>query len=173
MDMQTILADWNQNAKRHDDRNFSFLRSLKERSERAVDRAARRLHQEAFSIIDCTRCANCCKTVSPTFASDDIERIAKHLGMETGGFVLTYLSHAEDEAGFKPNSMPCPFLGDDDRCTIYEVRPASCAQYPHTDKPGFASRTYVHSENALHCPAVFYIVEQMRARGVKPRQEGT
>ena len=49
VDMQTIIADWKANAERHVDRNFAFLRSLKMKNERAVDRAARELHDEAFS----------------------------------------------------------------------------------------------------------------------------
>jgi len=63
MEMDAIINDWKRNAKRHDDRNFTFLRILKMKSERAVDRAARKLHQEAFSIIDCLLCVNCCRTV--------------------------------------------------------------------------------------------------------------
>ena len=39
MDMDMIIEDWKQNAERHDSRNFKFLRSLKMKSERAVDRA--------------------------------------------------------------------------------------------------------------------------------------
>jgi hypothetical protein len=38
MDFQSILTDWKLNAERHDDRNFSFLRSLKNESDRKVDR---------------------------------------------------------------------------------------------------------------------------------------
>ena len=53
MDMQTIVTDWKANAERHSDHNYRFLRSLKMKNERAVDRAARELHDEAFSIIDC------------------------------------------------------------------------------------------------------------------------
>jgi len=41
MEMDTIINDWKQNAERHDDRNFKFLRSLKMKNERAVDRAPR------------------------------------------------------------------------------------------------------------------------------------
>ena len=59
--------------------------------------------------------------------------------------------------------MPCPFLADDGRCTIYEVRPKDCAEYPHTQKKGFASRTHLHADNTLVCPAVFWIVEELRA----------
>ena len=165
MEMDPIINDWKQNAERLDSRNFKFLRSLKMKTERAVDRAAQRLHREAFSIIDCLQCANCCKTVNPTFTTEDIARIAARLGMDAAAFKKEHLVKSEDRGLWKPKSLPCPFLGTDNRCTIYEVRPTSCADYPHTDKPGFATRTHLHSGNALQCPAVFYIIEQMRARG--------
>jgi Fe-S-cluster containining protein len=167
MEIDAIIKDWKQNAERHDARNFKFLRSLKMKSERAVDRAARRLHEEAFSIIDCLQCGNCCKTVNPTFTTEDITRIASRLEMDAATFGTEYLTESEDRGLMEPKSLPCPFLGTDNRCTIYEVRPASCAEYPHTDKPGFATRTHLHSGNALQCPAVFYIIEEMRARRLK------
>lgn len=58
--------------------------------------------------------------------------------------------------------------GDDNLCSIYEVRPAECREYPHTNKPGFTTRTVRHASNALACPAVFWIVEQMRNQGASP-----
>ncbi len=134
------------------------------KNERAVDRAARRLHQQAFSIIDCLQCANCFWTISPTLTSRDIARIAAHLEMGVPAFKSEYLVKSEDWGLWEPKSWPCPFLGTDNRCAIYEVRPASCAEYAHTDKPGFVSRMYAHADNALQCPAVFYIVEQLRIR---------
>ena len=117
MDMQTIIADWKANAEKHVNRNFAFLRSLKMKNERAVDRAARRLHDEAFSIIDCIRCANCCKTVSPMFNAEDVDRIAQHLKMTEAEFKATYLE--PDEVGdLFLKKLPCPFLADDSCCTI-------------------------------------------------------
>jgi hypothetical protein len=163
MDMQAILNDWKQNAQRHEERNFTFLRRLRMRDERPVDRAARQLHEEAFSIIDCTQCANCCKTVSPLFRKDDVRRIASLLGMTADDFRARYLL-ADEDGDLHLKNLPCPFLGEDNRCKIYEARPRDCAEYPHTQKKGFSSRTYVHAGNTLSCPAVFYIVEQMRAR---------
>ena len=162
MDMQTIIADWKANAERHADRNFAFLRSLKMKNERAVDRAARELHDEAFSIIDCIQCANCCKTVSPLFLKDDIRRIAEHLGMTEADFNANYL-RADEDGDLCLKTPPCPFLTEDGRCTIYQVRPKDCAEYPHTQKKGFATRTHLHAGNALACPAVFWIIEKMRA----------
>jgi hypothetical protein len=163
MDMETIVADWKANAQRHADRNFDFLRTLKMKSEGAVDRTAQQLHDKAFSIIDCTHCSNCCKTVSPQFTEEDIRRIAQHFKMTEADFKTTYLE--PDEAGdLYLKSLPCAFLADDGRCTIYEIRPKDCADYPHTRKKAFASRTHLHAENTVVCPAVFWIVEQMRSR---------
>ena len=170
MEMDAIINNWKQHAERHDSRNFKFLRSLKMKNERAVDRAARRLHKEAFSIIDCLQCANCCKAVSPTFTTEDIARIAARLEMDATAFRTEFLTESEDRGLWEPKRLPCPFLAADNRCKIYDVRPTSCAEYPHTDKPEFASRTHVHSGNALECPAVFYIIEELRAR--RPKRGG-
>ncbi|MBU4271523.1 MAG: YkgJ family cysteine cluster protein [Planctomycetes bacterium] len=166
MEMQTIVDDWKANAEWHDDRNFAFLRSLKMKDDRAVDRAARQLHEEVFAVIDCTQCANCCKTVSPLFSKADIRRIAKRLGMTATDFRTTYLQTDED-GDLHLKSRPCPFLAEDGRCTVYEARPRDCAEYPHTQKKGFSGRTHLHAGNALHCPAVFWIVEQLRARRLR------
>jgi Fe-S-cluster containining protein len=166
MDLQTILADWRQNAPRHYHRNSRFLHSLKSLSENRVDQAARELHEEAFSLIDCTRCANCCRTSHPAFEQHEIERIARRLGVEPAELVEKHFVPCEDEPGMQPKDQPCPLLAANGRCTVYEDRPASCAGFPYTDEPGFASRTYMHASNTLGCPAVFYIVERMRTRGV-------
>lgn len=76
MDMQIIIDDWKENAERHESKNFSFLRSLKMKDEKVVDRTARRFHKEAFSILDCTQCTNCCKTLHPLLIKADIRRVA-------------------------------------------------------------------------------------------------
>jgi Fe-S-cluster containining protein len=163
MDMQTIVHDWKKNAERHADRNFDFLHSLKMKNDDVVDRAAQELHAEAFSIIDCLECANCCKTAATLLTQDDILRIAGHLGMKVPEFVATYLQ-ADQTGEFYLKGLPCPFLAEDNRCKIYDVRPQDCVEYPHTHKQGFSYRTYSVAANTLTCPAVFYIVEQMRAR---------
>jgi hypothetical protein len=43
-------------------------------------------------------------------------------------------------------------------------RTEKCRGYPFTDKPDFASSTFTHANNAVVCPAVFYLVEQMKRR---------
>ena len=163
IDHDTVVANWQQDAERHDDENYEFLRSMKFRDYGFdPDELAGELHAQAFQIVDCTRCANCCKTMDINFDDEDIERIAGHLNMPTAKFIETYLEADDEDGPYKARQKPCPFLGDDDRCTIYEVRPTVCREYPHTDKEGFNFRTMGVASNALVCPAVFWIVEQMK-----------
>jgi len=160
-----LVADWQENAKSHDDENYRFLRRVKQRvSSTKVDRIALELHQEAFSIINCTRCANCCRTLRIVVTDDDVPRIARHLGMAEEEFIAAYLERDEEQGRYRIKGKPCPFLGDDNRCSIYDVRPEKCRGYPFTDKPDFVFSTITHANNALVCPAVFYLVEQMKRR---------
>ena len=165
IDHDTVVANWQQDAEHHDDENYEFLRSMKFREYGFdPDELAGELHEQAFQIVDCTRCANCCKTMDINFDDEDIERIAGHLNMPTAEFIEAYLEADDEDGPYKARQKPCPFLGDDDRCTIYEVRPTVCREYPHTDKEGFTFRTMGVASNALVCPAVFWIVEQMKQR---------
>jgi Fe-S-cluster containining protein len=160
-----ILKDWRKNAAREEEANFRFLRSLKLVSDPdRIDALAHELHKDAFARIDCTRCANCCKTMQAAVTEEDSRPIAAHLGMAEDEFVAAYLVEDEEEGGHCMKAVPCPFLGEDDRCTIYAVRPEACREFPHTDKEGFARRTGLHTANTLRCPAVYDIVTQMRRR---------
>jgi uncharacterized protein len=159
-----LVADWREEAESHDDDNYEFLRSLKQRSFKKVDRIALELHQEAFSLVDCTKCTNCCRTLRPVFSDEDIKRIAGHLDMERDEFIAAYLERDEEQDRYRIKTTPCPFLGTDRKCTIYDVRPDKCQGYPFTDKPDFAFSSINHANNALVCPAVFYLIEQMKRR---------
>ena len=167
VDHDAIVSDWEQNAEAYDEENYQFLRSMKfRRYGFKPDQLAATLHEQAFQIVQCTRCANCCKTTDVVFTTEDITRIADHLNMRVEEFVAAYLEPDEEDGPYKARQKPCPFLGNDDRCTIYDVRPAVCREYPHTDKTGFTTRTMLHANNALTCPAVFWIVEQMKRRAL-------
>jgi uncharacterized protein len=161
---EAILKDWRKNSAKHEGRNFRFLRSLKLVPDpERIDALARELHEEAFRKIDCTRCASCCKSMTVAVSGADIDRIAGHLRLTREAFIADYLEVDEEEGGYRMKSIPCPFLHED-RCTIYQVRPATCAGFPHTLEKGFIHRTYLHSANTRECPAVYYIVEEMRDR---------
>lgn len=165
MDHDSVVSDWQQNAQSREEENYQFLRSMKFRNYGfRPDKLAAELHECAFQVVECTRCANCCKTMDVTLTAQDIARIAKHLGMTAEQFVEAYLEADPDDGALQIRLKPCPFLGDDNRCNIYGVRPTACREFPHTDKKEFASRTILHASNSLTCPAVFWIVEEMKRR---------
>ena len=56
-------------------------------------------------------------------------------------------------------SMPCPFLGDDNYCAIYESRPKACREYPHTDRKKFFQIYKLSVKNASTCPIVYEVME--------------
>lgn len=118
------------------------------------------LHREAFEHIDCLSCANCCKNYSPRFKMPDIKRIARRLRMKESAFIEAYLRMDED-GDYVVTSRPCPFLGDDNYCSIYEDRPRDCARYPYTDEDVLLKQPALTLKNATCCPAVFYVMEKL------------
>ncbi|WP_118972414.1 YkgJ family cysteine cluster protein [Taibaiella koreensis] len=118
------------------------------------------LHEEAFSRIDCLSCANCCRNYSPRFKMPDIKRIAKRLRMKESAFIAAYLRMDED-GDYVVTSAPCPFLGADNYCSIYEDRPRDCVRYPYTDEDVLLRQPNLTLKNAESCPAVFHVMERL------------
>jgi Fe-S-cluster containining protein len=123
------------------------------------------LHENAFSKIDCLQCANCCKHHGATFKPTDIKRIAKHLRMKEGDFITQYLRSDEDE-DYITQTLPCPFLGNDNYCSIYEVRPTDCRRYPYTDEDILLKKKQLTLKNVEVCPAVSNVLDEIE-RGFK------
>ena len=124
------------------------------------------LHEEAFEKIDCLQCANCCKKYSPRFNTPDIKRISKHLKLKEGDFIETYLRIDED-GDYVAKSTPCPFLGEDNYCSIYENRPSDCHRFPYTDEDVIIKRQNLTLKNSTFCPIVYYVLEKL----VKPESQ--
>ncbi len=139
----------------------TFLRGLLHRKIRGLDSLAIALHKQAFKKIDCLDCANCCKTMSPTYNKADINRISKHLGMTFKQYFDKYL-YIEEDGDYMNKSIPCQFLKKDNKCSIYAVRPRDCAGFPHTqwkDFKLFVSGT--HIQNIEYCPITMNVVDRM------------
>ena len=118
------------------------------------------LHQQAFNNINCLDCAACCKNYSPRFKGPDIKRISKHLNVKEGEFKEKYLLLDED-GDYVVKSKPCPFLGEDNFCSIYEVRPSDCHRFPYTDEDVFFKRPAITLKNASFCPIVYFVLEKL------------
>lgn len=160
--MEIDLAQLRSKALDEKKRWKKFFRKLKQRPPRNLDYTVATLHEEVFSEIDCLSCANCCKTTSPIFRDIDIERLAKHLNMRPATFVDQYL-HLDQEGHYVLHTAPCPFLGSDNYCSVYEARPKACREYPHTDRKNFHQILNLTLKNTEICPATFEIVKRMEA----------
>jgi Fe-S-cluster containining protein len=124
------------------------------------------LHEEAFEKVDCLSCANCCKNFSPRFKTPDIKRISKVVGMRESVFIDTYL-RIDEEGDYVLVSRPCPFLGEDNFCSIYEDRPSDCKRFPYTDEDVFIKKQALTLKNASFCPAVYFVIEKLIAENAK------
>ncbi len=122
-----------------------------------------RLHEEAFATVKCLDCAACCKNYSPRFKTPDLKRISKHLRMREGAFIEQYLLLDED-GDYVVKTKPCPFLGADNFCSIYAVRPSDCQRFPYTDEDVLVKRQALTLKNATFCPAVHFVLEELIAK---------
>lgn len=138
-----------------------FLNILKQRKKLKIDKPFSDAHNTVFKHIDCTQCANCCTNLGPKFVRPDIDRISKFLGMKTSKFIKNYLIKDEDD-DIILNTLPCPFLDKNNLCSIYEVRPRACADYPHTNSSKMYSYLNITINNLSICPAVSEIVENVK-----------
>lgn len=137
-----------------------FKRFLQRAEKNTVLKRLPALHVEAFERIDCLQCAACCKNYSPRFKTPDVKRIAKHLRLKESELIDTYL-HVDNEGDFVVKRTPCPFLGADNRCTIYEVRPSDCARFPYTDEDVLVKRPALTLKNATFCPIVHHVLDRL------------
>ena len=152
-----LLSNWE---KKSADRQKVYKQYLQKANKNDVLEQLPRLHEEAFSKIDCLQCANCCKNYSPRFKTPDIKRISKHLKMRESDFIDTYLKVDED-GDFVVRSTPCPFLGTDNFCRIYEQRPSDCQRFPYTDEDVFVKRQPLTLKNSTFCPITYYVLEKL------------
>lgn len=121
------------------------------------DRTARELEHvvggDAFRF-RCTACGNCCRGPgSVFFTPDELEAAFRHLAVHgedrerwrrlvVQGEHNGYLVHRTAGA--------CRFLGSDNRCTVYPVRPLQCRTFPFWPST-FADRKQLEA-TARECP---------------------
>lgn len=139
-----------------------FLNKLSKNRPKGLHQVAAVKDQQVWSEIDCLACANCCRTMSPTFTSKDIKRIAGHMNISEKHFKEKWLLK-DDEGDWVNKIQPCQFLNlDDNKCSIYEVRPQDCAGFPHHHKKPMMEYVHVYQQNVTFCPATYKFVEKIK-----------
>jgi Fe-S-cluster containining protein len=139
-----------------------FLTKMEKQPSRYLTAYSVIAEPEVWKEVDCLHCANCCKSMTPTFNHTDIKRISAHLGQTPDEFKTKYLLKEKGTGDWINIKQPCQFLNlKNNKCSIYEVRPADCAGFPHLQKK-MLDFGHVHKQNIEFCPATYRMVEKMK-----------
>lgn len=152
-----IGSSWQKQAA---ERQKEYARFIDRADKRKVLKELPDVHESAVQQVDCLKCAACCKNYSPRFKTPDVKRISKHLKLKESQFIDKYLT-LDEEGDFVLQTSPCAFLGSDNFCSIYEVRPSDCARFPYTDEDVLLKRKQLTLKNASFCPIVFVVLEAL------------
>lgn len=161
--LERIFTDFKEISRSKRKENKKFFARLKGKDPKRLNDQFHTMHEEVFAETDCLQCARCCRATGPLLTKQDIQRIAKRQGIKTAVFEEKYL-RVDEDGDWVLKSLPCPFLAlDTNKCTIYEYAPKACRQYPHTNHPNMKSILGLTETNVMHCPAVFEMIERMKA----------
>lgn len=139
-----------------------YITKLEKLRPKDLHKVAEQKNAAVWAEMDCLTCANCCKSMSPTFTPTDIKRIAAHLNISTKHFKEKWL-HKDDEGDWVNKIQPCQFLNlEDNKCSIYEVRPKDCADFPHHRKKPMIEYAHVYKQNVSFCPATYKFIEKIK-----------
>jgi uncharacterized protein len=162
-EMETFnLRSFKQQAKLKTRSFRRFLTKLEKDPPKGLKNLTATIEKEVWKETDCLSCANCCKTMTPTFNAADIKRISAHLGQTEEEFKTQWLRREKGgDRDWMNKKEPCQFLNhQDNKCSIYAVRPADCAGFPHLPKR-MTDYAHVHKQNIEYCPATYRLVEKM------------
>ena len=154
---ENVLDNWE---KKSAEKQKIYKRFLQKADKNKVLKALPDLHNQAFEKVNCLTCANCCKNYSPRFKTPDIKRIARLLKMKESNFIEAYLTLDED-GDYVVKTKPCPFLGADNYCRIYDQRPSDCHRFPYTDEDVIIKRQQLTLKNSSFCPITYYVLERL------------
>ena len=83
---------------------------------------------------ECSQCGNCCRNHGEYayvyLAQADVEAMAAHLGLSPRAFLRRHCTRDEGYVVLRMDEPACPFLGEDNRCGVYPVRPMQCRTWP-------------------------------------------
>jgi Fe-S-cluster containining protein len=141
----------------------AFLKNRLKMSNGELDGIVQETTDVVWAQVDCTACAHCCRTFEIVIDDRDIKRLAARLSVSLRSFLAQYVS-TEKDGTKRFSSSPCPFLGEDNLCQVYEDRPQSCRDFPYLHTAGFRERSMTMMENVEACPIVFNVWQRLKRR---------
>ncbi|MFH1125768.1 MAG: YkgJ family cysteine cluster protein [Candidatus Altiarchaeota archaeon] len=93
-------------------------------------------------LFSCSKCGNCCRLRFVALTEEDIRRI------ESKGY-QKFHEKFKDEFVMKRNNGKCVFLDGSGSCSIYEIRPEVCRNFPFFREFGI-----LYCRDVSFCPGV-------------------
>jgi uncharacterized protein len=156
------LRSFKQIVKRNKRRLRYFISKLINDPPKNLQLVTLEANELAWADTNCLDCANCCKTMSPTYTQKDISRISKHLGITRRAMKEKWL-YKDRTGDWLNRKQPCQFLDlKTNLCGIYEVRPRDCAGFPHHSTKKLVEYAHMYKQNVEYCPATYRLITHMQ-----------
>lgn len=142
------------------------LKKLIRKKPKGLLKEVKAASDDTWKEISCIECGHCCREMTPTWTKSEIKRVAEHFKMTAKQYYDKYL-YTEDGTGDIMNAKtPCQHFDKKTRlCTIYEIRPKDCAEFPHFHRKDFTDQVNdVFIPNMPRCPATLVMVEKLEER---------
>ena len=139
-----------------------FLELADEVDDDALDARVEAIAAPIIAAIDCTLCANCCRSLDVYLTPDDAERLAAGVHVPLAEVTTRYIdreSAAEVEEWGKFRARPCAFLKGN-LCSVYAHRPEACRLYP-VFTPDFRWTLADTIEGASLCPIIYHVLSAL------------
>lgn len=144
---------------------FQVMQYMLEResiSDEDLDALVDRVAAPIDEAIDCTQCANCCRSLNVYLRPEDVDRLADGVDIPVEEIETRYVDHGTAQqvgewGRFK--HKPCAFL-DGKLCSVYPHRPDTCRRYPQFT-PDFRWTLEDIIDGASICPIIYNVLEQM------------
>jgi hypothetical protein len=144
---------------------IDFIWERENRSDAELDRLVDEIAAEVIPQIDCTTCANCCRSLRVGLTPDDVPPLVEALRLPPERVIAVYV---DQEAGAQQDEWgvfrcsPCALLHNK-LCTVYAHRPQSCRDYPALT-PDFRWLYGEIARGAGLCPIIFNVIERLKLR---------
>jgi Fe-S-cluster containining protein len=145
---------------------FVVMRHLfqldEELNDKQLDELVDQISQRVSAQIDCTECANCCRTLDVYLTPDDAELIRSYqstLPTEVATNLIDYKTALLAGEWGKFRHCPCAFLRGK-LCSIYVDRPEACRTYP-AFTPDFRWLLEDITAGAGICPIIYNVLSRI------------
>ena len=139
-----------------------YLEYRDDLSDEYIDAEVEKIAAPIVDAIDCTACANCCRSLDVYLTPTDAQRLASGIDVPLHTIETQHIEHQQasqqGEWG-KFRGSPCTFLRGN-LCSVYTHRPQTCRTYP-AFTPDFRWTLADTIQGASLCPIIYNVLARL------------